>query len=108
MGRTCRCRFWRRAVGEGDDRPERVGDRAPLAGGQTQPGELALGFRNLTNHIAGSMLETGEFRSQPHLDCGEPLDLAARKVVGYSDSSPPPHGSSPYRSPGTALRRRSQ
>ena len=33
----------------------------------------ALGFRNLTNYIARSLLETGGFRHQLHLVCEEPV-----------------------------------
>jgi len=33
----------------------------------------ALGFRNLTNYITRSLLDTGGFRPRPHPICDEPL-----------------------------------
>ena len=35
----------------------------------------ALGFRNLTNYIARSLLESGAFRPRLHPDCEEPVIL---------------------------------
>ena len=53
-------------------------DRAGTSNGPTEAinGRLehlrgsALGFRNLTNHIARSLLETGGFKPQPHRQSG--------------------------------------
>jgi Transposase len=41
----------------------------------------ALGFRNLTNYIARSLLEAGGFRPQLHPDCEEPLSWQAWHMV---------------------------
>ncbi|MDK9298010.1 transposase, partial [Propionibacterium freudenreichii] len=42
----------------------------------------ALGFRNLTNYIARSLLETGGFRPDYTLDSDEPLKGLIQRVWG--------------------------
>ena len=48
----------------------------------------ALGFRNLTNYIARSLLESGGFRPRLHLDCEEPR-MPGHSVVADRGRAPP-------------------
>jgi hypothetical protein len=55
------------------------GPTEAINGRLEHPRGSALGFRNLTNYIARSLLESGAFRPRLHPDCEEPAMFAEKQ-----------------------------